>query len=142
VSGVLKLSEAAVLALHAMAALAGNGKRPATTREIAESLKASEAHLSKVLQRLHKAGLVQSARGRQGGYTLGKPAGRISLLEVYEAIEGKVVVANCLFGRPVCNRKKCILGGVLCSVDGKIKKYLSSTRLSEFTEKGKEEATR
>ena len=49
---MLKLTEAALLAMHTMVYLAGNPDRRVSTREIAAEFDASEAHLSKVLQRL------------------------------------------------------------------------------------------
>ena len=54
---VLKVSEAASLALHTTVLLAANSGELLSTREIASTLKMSAAHLSKVLQRLARHGL-------------------------------------------------------------------------------------
>ena len=130
---LLKVSEAASLAMHAMVFLAGRPGRRVSTGDIAEALDVSEAHLSKVLQRLAKAGLVRSVRGPSGGFTLGRPGGKIALLEVYEAIEGPLAPLKCLFGRPVCAGEECILGDLLESVDKKAKARLAGTRLSQLS---------
>lgn len=132
-SNVLRISEAASLALHAMVYLAANPGRPISAREIASVLQVSEAHLSKVLQRLAKSGLVQSNRGPKGGFVLGRSPEKVALLEVYEALEGKLAPSNCLFGTPICGGKKCILGKLLRTVNREVGKYLSDTRLSELT---------
>jgi len=87
-SGVLKISNAATIALHAMTYLAAFPDNKHMTKEIASLHQVSEAHLSKVLQRLTRAGLVKAVRGPKGGFSLAKSADEISLLEVYETIEG------------------------------------------------------
>ena len=132
-SGILKISEAATLALHAGAYLASNSEGPAPTRRIASELNVSEAHLAKVLQRLSKEGLVRSTPGPKGGFNLAKPADEISLLEVYEAIEGPLGVGGCLLGEPVCKDGLCILGGLVTEVDQRVRDYLARTRLSQLT---------
>ena len=80
-----------------------------------------------------KAGLVKSKMGRRGGFVLAKTAGSISLLKVYEAIEGPLKIDRCLLSRRVCVGKKCILGDLLKEVGEKTKNHLSKTRLSELT---------
>jgi Rrf2 family protein len=131
-SSILKISEAASLALHSMALLAATPGKLVPTREIASKFHVSEAHLSKVLQRLTKAGLVKSIRGPKGGFMLGKPANEMSLLDVYESIEGPLVPTECLLGYSVCRNGKCILGGLLETVDKQISKYLAETKLDKL----------
>lgn len=132
-SNVLKISEATSLALHSMVLLAANPDSLISTREIASKLHVSEAHLSKVLQRLAKVGLVKSIRGPKGGFMLGRPAGEVTLVDVYESIEGPLVPSKCLLGTQICGGEKCILGGLLETVDKQVREYLAGTRLSELT---------
>jgi Rrf2 family protein len=131
VSNVLRISEAASLALHTMAYLAADPDGTHATREIACDLKVSEAHLAKVLQRLGRAGLVRSQRGPGGGFTLARRPEEITLLEVYEVTEGPLTTPDCLLGQPVCNGA-CILGGLLDAVGRQVRDYLSQTRLSDL----------
>ncbi len=98
----------------------------------ARELSVSKAHLVKVLQRLGKAGLVISSRGRRGGFMLTRPAARIRLLDVYEAIEGKLTLTGCLFRKEVCLGKQCIFGGLLGCLSKQILKHMRSTRLSQL----------
>ena len=138
-SGVLKISEAASLALHSMAYLVTKRERPVPTRDIAARFHISEAHLSKVLQRLARAGLVKSTRGPRGGFVIGESDNDITLLDVYEAIEGPLISCNCLLDKPVCGGTECILGGILATVDNQIREYLAGTKLSELANCIKEE---
>ena len=131
---MLRMSTAASLALHAISLLAANGNRTLSTKEIAARLRASEAHLSKVLQRLARVRLVESTRGPKGGFCLAKAGGDIRLLEVYEAIEGPLQDSVCLLGEPVCQGEKCILGRLLETVNRQAREYLAGTTLSDLTD--------
>ena len=131
---LLNISEAASIALHAMGHLAANDSRPIANREIAEALGVSGAHLSKVLQRLVRGGLVHSATGPGGGFTLAKPSRRITLLNIYEKIAGPYRPSACLLPKPVCNGN-CMLGGQLTTVNKQVIDYLSKTRLSDLADK-------
>ena len=129
---VLRISEAASLGIHAMAMFARNTDRKITNPEIAETFRASEHTLSKVLQRLVKAGLIESRRGPGGGFVIAKPASDIALLEVYEAVEGPLWEASCLLGRPACGGAGCVLGGLQISVHKQVKEYLEKTTLDQL----------
>lgn len=131
-SNLFHVSEAANLALHAMALLAGTGDRLVPTRDLAERLKASAHHLAKVMADLERNGLVQGVRGPSGGYRLARPAERITLKAVFEAIEGPLRVGKCMFGMPVCGGRECILGGFFKDVNQQVADKLTNTMLSEI----------
>ena len=127
-----KISEAASLALHAMVYLAASESRIVTTQEIAEKLSVSKDHLSKVLQRLAKAGYVDSIRGPKGGFVLGKPGGEVTLLEIYELIEGPVRRTECILGTQACKGNECIFGDLVSKIDEEVKDYLNRTKISDL----------
>jgi Rrf2 family protein len=131
---ILKISEAASLALHAVAYLADRTGEKLSNKDIAAAIRVSEAHLSKVMQRLNKAGIVTSNRGPKGGFTLAKDPGETRLLDVYEAIEGPLPNGYCLAGSPVCAGDKCILGDLLRNLNNEVRDYLENTRLSDLTD--------
>ncbi len=132
-SSVLKISEAASLAMHAMAVLASRPKGRVSTAELASTLDVSEAHLAKVLQRLGKAGLVRSARGPKGGFGLIDSRRDVTLLEVYEAIDGPFRPDGCLLGQKMCRGAKCMLGYLVRSVNRSVKNRLADTKVGELT---------
>ncbi len=155
-STVFRLSEAGSLALHATAFLAANPDdilsavvradpnlvALAATREeksirvsageIAAALNVSEAHLAKVLQRLARAGLVRSVRGPNGGYTLAKESNEITLLDVYEAVEGPLNTDDCLLEGPICSGRTCIFGGLVKKLNTQVKEHLAGTKLADL----------
>jgi len=132
-----RVSEAVALALHAAAILAERPDELVATAFFANALSASENHLAKVMQRLSRAGLVTSTRGPGGGFRLARPAAEITLLEVYEAIEGKLDVTGCLFDRPVCDGRFCILGGLVRSLEQQTWDYLHETTLAQVADRQK-----
>lgn len=129
------MSQAAALGWHAMALLARRAPSPLSTKEMAAALQASAAHLSKVLQRLAKAGIVLSERGPGGGYRLAKAANRLTLLRILEAIDGPLAPDACLMRVRVCPGKKCLLGDLLTDVNHRVRRYFAETTLSDICER-------
>ncbi len=129
-SCILRISEAAAIALHAAVLLAQNPCTLIQSRRIASILKVSEAHLSKVLLRLEKAGMVRSVRGPKGGYTLAKSGDTLTLLDIYEAIDGPLLLNNCILKNRICNGSSCIMGEVLKILNREFRNYISKTSLN------------
>jgi Rrf2 family protein len=85
----MKLTSACVYALRALVYLARNrGDGFITVDVIAGAEGLSETFLRKALTALAKARVLLASRGRHGGFCLARPARRITLLEVVDAIEG------------------------------------------------------
>lgn len=131
-ANMVKISEAASLGLHTMALLANQSEGRSTGKEIAEILGASVHHLAKVMQRLVRAGLVDSAVGPQGGFRLAKPAGRVRLLTIYEAIEGPLGEPECLLAKRICEGRDCVLGELVLRVNQEIGDYLRGETLASL----------
>lgn len=97
---MIELSEAAAIAIHATVFLSRNAGEPQSLKTIAAASDVSENHLSKVLQKLAKAGVVASVKGPKGGYYLTDAARTATLMTVYEAIDGPWKPRHCLFNSP------------------------------------------
>jgi Rrf2 family protein len=127
---MLRISDAATLALHSMVFLAADTSRGRTIKEMANELQASEAHLSKVMQRLVKAGFVKSHRGPQGGFKLAKAPSDLSFLDIYEAIDGLIEKGDCLFGLGDASCEKCILGSLVSRINKLVAKTFRAKKLA------------
>ncbi len=99
---LLRISDAATLAIHALALLA-DAEEPVQVAKIAEPMGASTAHLGKVLQRMARLGVVTSVRGPRGGFNLSRPAEETTLLDVLVAVDGPITEEGCMLGRPACH---------------------------------------
>jgi len=128
-SNFIRISEAASLALHTSAYLAQNADRTVSSREVARALGASENHLSKVLQRLGRSGIVSSTRGPSGGFKIRTPWQKIRLIEIYESIEGPIRPQQCLLDLPCCRSRRCALGVLVQKTDEATRKCFTETTL-------------
>src|SRR5512134_482543 len=81
-------------------------KKVSFVNEIAEEYKIPRSFLAKILQKLVKAKIVRSYRGVKGGFSLSRQAKDISVLDVLEAIEGRVALNICLVDRKKCDFSK------------------------------------
>jgi Rrf2 family cysteine metabolism transcriptional repressor len=72
----------------------GNG--PLHARHIANRHRISPQYLEQLMTRLVKQGLIRAVRGQKGGFVLSRPPQKISLLEVLEALEGPLAIAESL----------------------------------------------
>jgi Rrf2 family cysteine metabolism transcriptional repressor len=69
---------------------------PISLGSIAEAEGLPLAYLEHLVQRLRRAGLVESRRGAHGGYTLARPAVDITMAEVVAALEGDIAPIECI----------------------------------------------
>ena len=123
------------LALH-------TGDDPVTLKEIATRQGISEKYLSNLIPLLKNAGLVHSVRGSQGGYTLAKPLGRITLKDILLVLEGSMCLVECTEQPMLCKRSEdCFVRNVWSEVTGKMLDALESFTLETMVEKRNLKAT-
>ncbi|HOG64581.1 MAG TPA: Rrf2 family transcriptional regulator [Spirochaetota bacterium] len=128
---LLSLSEGASLALHGLVLVAKRHPERVSARELALALDASEAHLAKVFQKLHRAGIVDSLRGPAGGFSLARPAGGVSLIEIYQIIDGTVHPGACPLGKTKCLFRECIFTGGINGILAELHDKLASITLAD-----------
>jgi Rrf2 family protein len=92
----MKLSEGVEWGMHCvvtLAALPQGATLP--TKALADLFSLSETYLSKHLQALANARIIESLPGPKGGYSLRRPPQEITALEVVEAIDGREQLFRC-----------------------------------------------
>ena len=77
-------------AVVAMAELARSGDRPVPIAQVAERRGMPVQFLEQLFSTLRRDGLLQSQRGVKGGYTLARPPDEITVIEVVQALDGKL----------------------------------------------------
>lgn len=134
------LSSACVYGLRAslyLASLKANSFISIT--QIGEKLDISRHFLTKVLQQLTDAGLMESMKGPKGGVRLAHPADEVKLLEIVAAIDGMDVLTECVLGLPGCgSARPCPLHNQWAETRDNIRKMLESNTLRDMAKKGKE----
>jgi Rrf2 family protein len=101
-------SQTVEYALRAMVCLADCGK-PETIATISEITQAPAPYLAKVLQSLHRAGMVRSLRGLYGGYRLAKPPKELTIWDVVNCVEPIQRIRTCPLRLRAHSHKLCPL---------------------------------
>ncbi len=86
---IVRLSEAASIAIHALILIA-RAEVPVSSTTLATETGNAKNHVAKIMQQMVHHNYINSTRGPGGGFTLrAKPEG-LTLLEIYEAVEGPI----------------------------------------------------
>lgn len=126
------ISQTAEYALRAIVYLAMNHGKAFTTQQISGTTKVPSAYLSKILQSLAKAELVQSQRGLGGGFVLAKSPGEISILEVLNAVDPIRRIRSCPLGLKAHGNVLCALHKRLDDATAIIEKSFAETTIAEI----------
>ncbi|MDZ7773769.1 MAG: Rrf2 family transcriptional regulator [Balneolaceae bacterium] len=133
------LSKSCVYGLRAGLYLASHSNGPYTSiREMSGRLDISFHFLTKILQQLNAAGLVESHKGPNGGVRLTRPGGEVNLFDIVVAIDGRELFTECALGLPGCGSgKPCPLHDKWAGTRDGIRTMLETTNLVELAKKGK-----
>jgi Rrf2 family protein len=88
-------------ALHSLLVMAERSE-PVSARDLAQFQRLPERYLAKVFTRLEKAGLVQATEGARGGFTLARPAERITVRDILQAVDPDRALFECAEIRRHC----------------------------------------
>jgi len=133
-SRLVHISEAASLAIHSLALIASSGMK-LNTKKIAEILHVSQNHLAKILQVLAKNDYLKSNRGPGGGFIISKKADQVTMLEIYQMIEGNVECQFCGIDYTDCPFITCIFGGKPDKLTNEFVEHLNNTKISDLKTK-------
>ena len=132
----MKFSTKTTYGLRSMINLAkkfGQGSVPLSMIAKEESI--SQKYLEKIFSRLKKSDLIIAEKGISGGYVLSQKPEKISILEIVNALEGKLALFHCLSENEdvVCNLKyNCGATEVLFKVQQAINGTLKKIKLSDL----------
>lgn len=134
------LSKSCVYGLRASLYLSSNQNGDyISIREMSDKLDISFHFLTKTLQKLTEAGLLESQKGPKGGVRLTQPGSDISLFDIVLAIDGSDLFTECALGLPGCGiEQPCPLHDKWADTRDSIKSMLEETSLNELSDKGKE----
>ncbi len=80
-------------------------KKVVRLSEISESEDIPEKFLAKIFQSYTRSGLVRSHRGARGGFSMAKPAEKITVKDILESVQGPIYLTRCLNSAESCERK-------------------------------------
>ncbi len=109
-------------------------KKVSFVNEISEEYRIPRSFLAKILQKLVKAKIVRSYRGVKGGFSLARQAREITVLEVLEAIEGKLALNVCVSDKKKCTfSKHCPSHFLWLNVQAKVVETLKKANFDELS---------
>jgi len=128
------LSKAAEYALRASVYLANAGpEKWVLNRQLAEDLDLPSQFLTKILRTLAAEGILESQRGRTGGFRLQQPPEEITLYEIISPFDDLKERTRCLLGQNMCNPDThCPLHDRWAAVVNAFLETLHGTTLSEI----------
>lgn len=108
-------------------------KKISFVTEISEEYKIPRSFLAKILQKLVKAKIVRSYRGVKGGFSLARQAKDISVLDVLEAIEGRLAMNICLADKKKCDfSRHCPIHSVWANAQSKVTEVLKKSNFDDL----------
>lgn len=127
-----KTCEYAMRAVFFIAHRTANGGRVGI-KEIASGIDSPEYFLAKILQDLSKRGIIQSAKGPNGGFYLDEISLKKPLAEVVKAVDGDSLFVNCSLGLKYCSEvNPCPLHNEFKEIRNKIYLMLQNTNIADF----------
>lgn len=104
------------------------------TRKIANQMEIPEQFLAQVMLALSKSDIVRAIRGANGGFVLNKIPSDISLRDVVEAIEGKLLVKECLISNQICkNCEICPMRDVWNKIQNQLDNMMAKTNFGQLS---------
>jgi Rrf2 family protein len=130
-------------AIRALTYMAHHRNKPCLAREISQEMGLPYQFLTKILQDLRKKGLLNSAKGRGGGFQLAKPPSKITLYDVKEAIDGVKDLEECAVGiRPCDDHSPCPIHHTFSPIRTSIRKYLKKVTVAQMASALKENSSK
>lgn len=134
----MRISTKGIYALEAMIELSSRDESCVSIRDIAEARNCSVKYLEQLFNRLKKANLIKSVRGKDGGYQLAKQAEYISAKDIILAVEENLDPVSCLSKE--CGRSSfCPTQNVWLGIKKEIYQILENKSLKYLSEVYKRE---
>ena len=134
----MKLSTRSRYGLKAVVDLAvAYGDGPVSLPALAGLQNVSEAYLEQLLRTLKKSGVVETARGVQGGYSLSRDPADVTVEEVLSALEGSTALVDCVDTSPAAGCKNacvCSARPLFLKLQNKINGVLSATSIQDLAD--------
>lgn len=130
----MQITRQADYAVRAMLYLAGQQSNSLVpTAQIAKQQHIPQTFLAKIMAQLSAAGLVHSSRGAHGGVRLAQPPAEVSLLDVVEAIDGPMVLNECVADPSACPLgPNCAAHQIWCQAQAELVQRLHRTSFAQL----------
>jgi len=120
-------------AVRALCFIAGNSKKIVAVPELVKETKIPRPFLRKILQKLHKNGVLRAYKGKGGGFELALAPQKIMLVDLVKIFQGPFSLNECIFKKKVCpGRNACVLKSKIDNIERQVIRELSNIALSSL----------
>lgn len=120
-------------AIRALKRMARQDKEAYSVAFLAREMSLPKPFLRKILQKLAAANLLNSYKGRGGGFTLAGNADDMYVTQVMRVFQGKFSLIDCLFQKQVCpSSERCVLRQKIQSLQQMVKKELEQISIGQL----------
>ena len=131
---ITRQADYAIRAVRYLAKQGTNGRSATST--VAREMKIPPSFLAKIISQLSIAGLLHTSRGARGGVTLARDPGQISMLDVVEAIDGPILLNECVGDPANCDfSQDCMAHPIWVEVQDSLVKRLRETTFDQLYSK-------
>lgn len=89
--------------------------------------------LRKIMQKLHKAGIVHAVKGKGGGFALARGPENITLRQLTDVLQGPLKLHDCVFRRQLCrNHGVCRLRRRLADIETRLQAEIEAVTLKDL----------
>ena len=141
---IMQLNMTTDYAIRSILYIAESGGN-ATVEEISNKMGISLPYMRKLFYKLAKAGLIESHRGRKGGYLIARPAAELSLWDIANVTEQTMAINPCLEDREKCSRnteEQCMVQQFFLGLQSQIEEEMKKTTIQSLADKAIERRER
>jgi Rrf2 family protein len=122
---IMEITRQTDYAIRCVLYLSKKQDQPTVVEEIAQEMSIPKSFLSKIVQKLSRADILESFRGIKGGFKLARKPAEISLLDVIAAMQGPAASNKCAVDKAKCNLScACVVHPVWIELRKQTEDYL------------------
>ncbi|MCM2266712.1 MAG: Rrf2 family transcriptional regulator [Elusimicrobiales bacterium] len=108
-------------AARALVYMARANKPTVSVTQMHGAVGVTRPFLRKILQKLHKAGILQAVKGKGGGFAMARRPEAVTLNQLVEVLQGPLKLNDCVFRKKICqNHGACILRHKIAAIEGRL----------------------
>jgi Rrf2 family protein len=130
----MRLTRAGEYAVRCILYLASQGRGVLVSRRVvAEYFDIPDKFLAKIAQQLLKAGIITITQGARGGYLLNRDPAALTMLEVVEAMIGKIALNDCIANAKTCkSSRNCAINRVWARASIQLRETLAGVSFADL----------
>jgi len=133
----MRLFKSSEYAIRCLVYMAGRKEELCSVKQLSERLDIPYKFLGRLMAQLGNEGVVESVRGKNGGYRIARPLDRIHMADVVDIVEGMENYDRCILGFDRCDDENpCAMHGFWTEHKDGIQRMMREVSLAQMIESG------